>query len=267
MDDFPTIPLLSDRPYDRIHEFYLSQEPMLIAAMKRGDRGEARHIINRVLVHIYSAGQERSDLLKALLLEMVVMISRAAVEAGAGQSEVLGLGFSLIAELAGIHDDEALAAWLGMALEHLFAVMEKQSSSKPDLFVNRALELMRISLHQNIGRDEVARGLGVSPCHFSLRIKQYTGWSFTELMQRLRVDHAADLLCSTEDSIAKIADACGFCDQSYFTRVFQEIRGVTPRQFRLAGKESKVNYSERLLDAVENIRNELRTPANILAHT
>ena len=83
MNDFPAVQLLDHRPYDRIREFYLYQETNLIAAMRRGDRGEAMRIINHVLVHIYSAGEERSDLLKGLLLELVVMISRAAIEAGA----------------------------------------------------------------------------------------------------------------------------------------------------------------------------------------
>ncbi len=45
-------------------ELYLLQEPALLAAIRRGDRGEARRIINHVLVHIYSSGEERSDLLK-----------------------------------------------------------------------------------------------------------------------------------------------------------------------------------------------------------
>ena len=79
MNDFPAITLLPDRPYDRIHDLYRSNEPMLLSAIQRGDRGGARHIINHVLVQIYSAGEERSDLLKGLLLELVVMISRAAV--------------------------------------------------------------------------------------------------------------------------------------------------------------------------------------------
>ena len=46
MNDFPAIPLLAHRPYDRIRELYLFQEPMLLAAIRRGDRGEARRIIN-----------------------------------------------------------------------------------------------------------------------------------------------------------------------------------------------------------------------------
>jgi AraC-like DNA-binding protein len=40
------------------------------------------------------------------------------------------------------------------------------------------------------------------------------------------------LLRATEKSIAEIADECGFCDQSYFTRVFQDLKGMTPKHFR-----------------------------------
>jgi len=49
MNDFPAIRLLAHRPYDRIRELYLVQEPALMAAIRRGDRGEARRIINYVL--------------------------------------------------------------------------------------------------------------------------------------------------------------------------------------------------------------------------
>ena len=100
VNDFPAIPLLEHRPYDRIRELYLYLEPSLMAAIRRGDRGEARRLINQVLVHIYSVGEERSDLLKGLLLELVVMMSRAAIEAGGGQSEVLGMNFRFLTRLA-----------------------------------------------------------------------------------------------------------------------------------------------------------------------
>ena len=113
-----------DSPFDTIREFYLYEEPALLGAIRLGDRREARRIINHVLVHIYSAGQERSELLKGLLLELVVMISRAAVEAGASQSEVLGMRFSHLTELAEIDDDEALAAWLRGTLERIFTAIE-----------------------------------------------------------------------------------------------------------------------------------------------
>jgi hypothetical protein len=125
VSDLPAIPLLEHRPCDRIREMYLMQEPALLGSIRRGDRGEARGIINQLLVHIYSAGGERGDLLKGLLLELVVMMSRAAVEAGAAQSEVLGLNFRFLTELAKVDDDEALAAWLRKTLEHVISTIER----------------------------------------------------------------------------------------------------------------------------------------------
>lgn len=236
MNDFPAVPLLQHRPYDRIRELYLFQEPMLLAAIRRGDRGEARRIINHVLVHIYSAGQERSDLLKGLLLELVVMISRAAVEAGAVQSEVLGMNYRCITELADIQDDEDLAAWLRKTLEHVISTIERQEDFTPPLLISKALDFMRHNLHRDISRDETARHAGISPGHFSRLLKERTGRSFTELLRQCRVDLACQRLETTEDSLADIAAECGFCDQSYFTRVFQDVKGMTPRQFRKKGR-------------------------------
>ena len=239
MNDFPAIPLLEHRPYNRIRELYLLQEPMLLDAIRRGDRGEARRLINHVLVHIYSAGEERSDLLKGLLLELVVMISRAAVEAGAVQSEVLGMNFRILTELAELNDDEDLAAWLRKTLEHVISTIERQEDFTPPLLVGKALDFMRTNLHRDISRDEVARHAGISPSHFSRLLKERTGRSFTELLRQCRVDLACDLLRTTGRSLAEIADVCGFCDQSYFTRVFQDVKGMTPKQFREVAKVNR----------------------------
>ena len=46
------------------------------------------------------------------------------------------------------------------------------------------------------------------------------------------LDFPAGKFDTPEMSLAEIADACGFCDQSYFTRVFNETKGQTPGQFR-----------------------------------
>ena len=242
MNDLPAVPLLEYRPYDRIREFYLYQEPYLIAAVRRGDRGEARRILNHVLVHIYSAGEGRSDLLKGLLLELVVMISRAAVEAGAVQSELLGMSFRLLTELAEIDDDELLAAWLRKTLENLMTAIERQEDFTPPLLVKKALDFMRENLHREISRDQTARFAGISPSHFSRLLKERTGRSFTELLRQCRVDLACELLVKTDRSLAEVAGACGFCDQSYFTRVFQDVKGATPKQYRASASASRPLY-------------------------
>lgn len=234
-NDFPAVQIDGDSPFDTIREFYLYQEPALLGAIRLGDRREARRIINHVLVHIYSAGQERSELLKGLLLELVVMISRAAVEAGASQSEVLGMRFSHITELAEIEDDETLAAWLRGTLERIITAIERQQKFDVPMLVARTLEYIRDHMDRELGREEVARHVGASPGHLSELLKERTGRSFVELLRETRIQRACEMLVQTGKPLAEIAAACGFCDQSYFTHVFKDMRGMTPKQYRAQG--------------------------------
>lgn len=221
-----------DSPFDAIREFYLYQEPELLGAIRLGDRREARRIINYLLVHIYSAGEERNELLKGLLLELVVMMSRAAVEAGASQTELLGLRFSNLTELAEIDDDEALAAWLRNTLERIIAAIERQQGFEVPIMVAATLAYLREHLDRELSREEVARHVGVSPGHLTQLLKERTGRSFVELLREARVQAACKMLVEGTRPLSEIASACGFCDQSYFTHVFRDMRGMTPRQYR-----------------------------------
>ncbi len=232
MNDFPAIPLLELRPYDRIRELYLYLEPSLMAAIRLGDYGESRRLINQILVHIYSVDEERSDLLKGLLLELVVMMSRAAVEAGADQTDVLGMNFRHITRLAEIEDDEQLAGWLCKTLEHIIENIGKQKDFTPPLLITKALQYIRENIADDLSRDEVARHAGISPSHFSRQLKKRTGRSFTDLLRQSRLELACELLRDPSYTLADIATRCGFCDQSYFTKVFQEVKNLTPGQFR-----------------------------------
>lgn len=233
-NDFPAIPLPENRPYDRIREFYLYLEPSLMAAIARGDRGEAIRLINYVLVHIYAAGMERSDLLKGLLLELVVMMSRAAVEAGSPQSEVLGFNFHALSALAPIEDDEQLARWLRETLERIFEAIERQEVAAPPRVIAAAVRYIRENAHREVSRDETARSVGISPSHFSHLVRERTGLSFTQLLRQARVDLACELLRTTDEPLVMIAHRCGFYDQSHFTKVLSQVKRMTPRQYREA---------------------------------
>ena len=77
-----------------------------------------------------------------------------------------------------------------------------------------------------------ARQLGVSRSYFSTRFKQETGVSPHAYLLKLRLLRARHALIYSRQSIGDIAQSCGFCDVSYFTRVFQSQEKLTPTQFR-----------------------------------
>jgi AraC-like DNA-binding protein/ligand-binding sensor protein len=223
---------LKEQSYQSIREIYLVDEPGLIAAIKRGDRPTAREIINRVLVGIYFLGRERPLLLKSFLLELVVMMSRSAVEAGGDPTALLGANYSSFAELARIDTEEHLCAWLVAMLERIMDAIRAHHQYPVGVLLGAALKHMETHLHEDLSRDEVAKVACLSPSHFSRVVKQTFGQSFTDLLAQMRVDKAGELIRLTEKSIIQISFDCGFSDQSYFTKVFQKHTGRTPGEYR-----------------------------------
>ena len=224
--------------YTSIRDIYLLEEPVLISAIKRGDRSIAREIINRILVGIYFYGRERPTLLKSFILELVVTMSRSAVEAGADPSELLGANYSSFADLARIESEEELCKWLVSMLERMMDAIKANHRYPNAVLLSAALKYMSDNIDTALSRDDVANVACLSPSHFSRVVKQAFGQSFTELMSKMRVEKARELLSHTEKSLVQICLDCGFNDQSYFTKVFQKYTGHTPGEYRNTHRSS-----------------------------
>ena len=223
---------LKEQNYQSIRELYLVEEPGLVSAIKRGDRSAAREILNRVLLGIYFIARDRPLLLKSFILELITTMSRTAVEAGGDPTELLGANYSSVVELAGIDSEEELCQWLVAMLERMMDAIKSNHHYPISVLLGEAQRYMQEHLHEDISRDDVARVACLSPTHFSRVAKQTFGHSFTDLLARMRVDKARELLVMTEKSLVEISFDTGFNDQSYFTKVFQKYTGKTPGEYR-----------------------------------
>ena len=79
---------------------------------------------------------------------------------------------------------------------------------------------------------DVARAVGFSPNYLSRKFRAVTGIGLHEYIVFVRLQHAAQELVSTNDSITTIALRCGFSDSNYFKDSFKKKFGVTPRNYR-----------------------------------
>lgn len=217
---------------DDLRSIYLREEPGLLGAIKQGDIREARSILNRILTGVYGLAGDRIELLKSSVLEVVVMMSRAAVEAGADPATLLGNNYRSISELAAIDDEEDLSDWVRRMLDTLIESIRTNETYPNSLLLTRAVRHMQTHLHQHLRRDEVARVAGVSPSHFSKLMTQRLGRSFSSLLTQMRVAKAKELLADTDKTLGEIAMECGFFDQSHLTKSFRSETSATPGEFR-----------------------------------
>jgi AraC-like DNA-binding protein len=84
---------------------------------------------------------------------------------------------------------------------------------------------------------EVLELAAMSKASFAREFRRYTGCTFTEFLNRVRLDHARRLLLTSADSVATIAYAAGFSNLSHFNRLFRRTYGHPPSADRAGQAE------------------------------
>jgi len=96
----------------------------------------------------------------------------------------------------------------------------------------RAKELLNANLDGKLPLSQLAEKCGLSTRHFARAFRQSTGVPPHRWLLSRRVDRAKDLLRDPALSLAEVALACGFADQSHFTRMFTTLVGLSPGLWR-----------------------------------
>jgi AraC-like DNA-binding protein len=103
-------------------------------------------------------------------------------------------------------------------------------------FVSRVEWQIERGLRTPLRSREIARALNVSVRSLETRFRRESGATIHQAVTRLRLERALSLLATGEESVKRIAAACGYQDPSYFIRVFRLAHGMTPgawqRQWR-----------------------------------
>lgn len=98
---------------------------------------------------------------------------------------------------------------------------------------NRALDYLNKNYMDDMTLDSLSAYAGFSRYTLSRMFRQHTGETFTQYLSRRRVDMAMELLSGTRMPVTQVALQCGFNSIATFNRVFREIKGCTPTQYRV----------------------------------
>lgn len=222
---------------------YVREESALLTAIKKGDMDEARVILNRIMLSLPE--NTDAELTKSFLVLLVSAISRTALESGCDIYEVLDGNRRQLAALHALESRDSLASWLDASLDRLAGVILRGRNTSSLALLQVALAYMHDNFHRPITRDEVAAVAHLSPAHFTHLMKKEFNDTFTNILNRIRVNHASVLLARTTRSLNLIALDSGFRDQSYFSKIFHKHTSQTPRQYRYRLASLSLHASEK----------------------
>lgn len=210
----------------------LDKERTLLGRVRVGDRTGAKEILNDLLGEIFLKSGGELEVVKARLLELLIVLSRAAVEGGASLERLFGLNYDYISKLSGIERFEDLCVWIVGALDTFLDTVYQVRQVKNAKLIGEAAAYIRQHFGESLTLDSVAQRVFVSPFYLSHLFKEELGLTFVEYLTRVRVEEAKGLLADSNLSVLGVAEKVGYEDASYFSKVFRKAIGLTPNQYR-----------------------------------
>lgn len=214
-------------------DFYpIETERLLMKKIAMGDKRGARELLNDLLGHIFFSSGKNFEILKARVLELLVLLSRGAMEGGADTDVIFGMNYRFLNEINGIKDVENMTYWLSQIMVRFAEQVFDFHSLKHAEAISKAVEYIKRNFQSKLTLKQTADYVSFSPSYFSKIFCEEMKCSFSQYLNKVRIENAKILLQGGNLSLADIALMCGFEDQSYFTKIFKSVTGVSPKNFK-----------------------------------
>ena len=230
---------------DAIPPYPLKKENELMQAIADSDQTNAQRLLNELLGHIFFSSGGDFRIIKTRVYELIVLLSRAAIEGGAETTHVLRLNHRYMGQIEQIRSVDELCYWLSGVMNSYTDLVFKFIDVKHVDVIRKAAEYIRKNYAAKITLEEVASYVYLSPSYFSKVFKEEMDCSFNTYLNRIRIEKSKKMLLSDKIKMVDISGLVGFEDQSYFSKVFKKLTGVTPGKYRESrGRISPLNQNK-----------------------
>lgn len=220
----------SPYPYDK--------EKLLLCAIRSGDSAEARRLLNEILGCIFFACAYDENSIKLRSFELIVLMSRAALDGGAVESDICRMDPDGISSFFAQDSLDDICVTLTRMLNGFIDATFGAAKTKHAAVISKTVSFVRENYMHKISLSDAAALVCLSPSHLGRIFREEMNCGFCDFLNRVRVDKSKMLLLSGDMSIAEISRLVGFTDQSYFNKVFRKSEGMTPNKFREKGGEN-----------------------------
>ena len=225
--------------------FLIRSEKQLNTLIAHQDKDGAQKLLNEILGHIFFTSRADLFTIKARLIEMLVLLSRAAIDAGAEAQEILLFNEESMKRVEEISSVEDLSEWITAIMHRFIRYSFDFSGIKHADVMHKVMQYVKAHYAEKITLDDIAAHVYLSRSYVSSMFKEEMGEGLFAYVNRVRVEKSKVLLLNEAVSLVNVGVMCGFDDQSYFTKVFKSIVGVSPKKYRdCRGKLPPTKLSE-----------------------
>jgi len=223
----------------------VEMEDELLSAITKGDIHSANTVLGEMLKHIMLTYGGNIEELRSRVVELTVLLSRAALKGGADVNAILGLNYDYLREIDSFSSVEDMVLWLQTVMRRFTQHVFDFAGAKHMDVIYKAVDYIKRNYASKLTLQEISDHLLISQQHFCRIFKDETGQTPGRYITFVRVEESKKLLRNSAINIADIPEMVGFDSQSYFTTIFKKETGQTPGRYRRENGEMRVYVRDK----------------------
>lgn len=225
--------------------YFSTLEAELTVAIHANSKSKILSEVGNVLDYILTTQAKHKSIAKNLCLEFALLLSHIASSFGKQSGDLSGM---LYPQLTRLEKSTGIAE-MRLCMQKIAEYFTDNVLSEPTLRHNdviiHTIDYIRQNYMTKITLESAAAHVFLSPSYLSKIFKEEIGLNFNNYLNKVRIEHAKRLLLNDNVDLISIAALVGYEDQSYFSKVFKRITGVTPKKFKLANGSVNLANTER----------------------
>lgn len=216
---------------EKDREYPVFMKDSITKHILNGEWQFANQDVKTVLKQIMQS-DEKNILKRVRIMELVVVMSRVAIEEGVEHKDVLCLNADFYQKLTSNNHLEDLVEYVMGLIEVYRNLVAEANKSYASKIIKKSQRYIDGHYASYLSLKEVADAVNLSQHYFSRLFKTESKCSFSEYLTEKRLNAAKKLLIDPSLTVNRISEEVGFSAASYFSRTFKEHENLSPTEYR-----------------------------------
>lgn len=224
---------------DLYHHTY-QEERVLLDSVKEGRVQDALRHTRNLDSDLGKLSSRELNHWRNVMVVGITLCTRAAIEGGLSPAIAYRLSDYYIQKGDVCTEITQFLDYRNQAVEDLASRVARTREKRSRYnYIERCKDYVERNYRKKIYLEDVASALGISGSYLSRMFRREEGIQLQEYITRIRVEHAANLLVYSDESLARIAEYVGFPNQSYMGKMFKKIKNTSPKLYREKNKPAE----------------------------
>jgi AraC-like DNA-binding protein len=226
---------IEDMRIDSESEFIYpkQKEELLLGHIKTAREPEAHQVFDEIVAEINTHKNKlHYGQIQPMFMQLLTGFMNTYNQLGADVRAVFGSETDPYRELLDQNSMDKISLWFHRLIHLTTVYIEREMNAKGNQHITKVIDILEREYGQDISLNWVAEQLNLNPAYISRLFKQITGQPFVEYLKCVRIEKSKELLAQSDMKINEIGKQVGYGNSYYFIKVFKEMMGLTPGEYK-----------------------------------